>query len=94
MSRKIVIASLGLLALYLLTPSIAYASVESTLSNIQGRLTGSILPLVAILGFIFAGISLVGGSPNGRQYLYLAIMGTVIGFAAESIVTFLRGLVQ
>ena len=78
----------------LLVPAVGYASVESTLTNIQNKLITVILPLVAILGLVFAGLSFVSGSPNARQHLVLAVFGSVIGFGAPSIVTFIRGLVQ
>jgi type IV secretory pathway VirB2 component (pilin) len=78
----------------LLVPVVGYASVESTLANIQNKLITVILPVAAILGLIFAGLSFVSGSPNARQHLTLAVFGAIIGFGAPSIVTFIRGLVQ
>lgn len=72
----------------------AYASVESTLSTMQSRLTGSVLPLVAILGFLYAGFSFVVGSPNARRHLMLAIIGAVVGFGANSILNFIRSMVN
>jgi len=83
-----------LVAGVLLVPEIGYGSVESTLTNIQTKLITVILPLVAILGLVFAGLSFVLGSPGARQHLVLAVLGAVIGFGAPSIVTFIRGLVQ
>lgn len=75
------------------TPEV-YASVESTLSTMQSRLTGSVLPLVAILGFLYAGFSFVVGSPNARRHLMLAIVGAVVGFGANSILNFIRSMVH
>ena len=83
-----------LVAGVLLVPESGYGSVESTLTNIQTKLITVILPLVAILGLVFAGLSFVLGSPGARQHLVLAVLGAVIGFGAPSIVTFIRGLVQ
>ncbi len=82
------------LLLLVALPTIGYCSVESTLTNIQTKLITVILPLVAILGLVFAGLSFVSGSPSARQHLVLAVVGAVIGFGAPSIVTFIRGLVQ
>jgi type IV secretory pathway VirB2 component (pilin) len=81
-------------AVFLLLPTIGYGSVESTLSNIQNRLINVILPLVAILGLVWAGLSFVMGNPNARNHLMLAIFGAVVGFGAPSIVSFIRGLVN
>ncbi len=75
-------------------PSIGYSTVESTLSAIQGKLITTILPLVSILGLVFAGLSFAAGSPNARNHFVLAIIGTVVGFGAPSIIAFIRGLVQ
>jgi type IV secretory pathway VirB2 component (pilin) len=79
---------------YLGFPAIGYGSVESTLSAIQGKLIGTILPLASILGLVFAGLSFAAGSPNARNHLMLAIVGAVVGFGAPSIIAFIRGLVQ
>jgi type IV secretory pathway VirB2 component (pilin) len=75
-------------------PHVGLASVEGTLSAIQSKLITVILPLAAILGLVFAGLSFVMGSQNARGHLVLAIIGAVIGFGAPSIVAFIRGLVQ
>ena len=75
-------------------PDMALATVESTLTLMQTRLITTILPLAAILGLVFAGLSFVMGSPNARGHLVLAIIGAVIGFAAPSLITFIRELVQ
>lgn len=75
-------------------PTLGYCSVESTLSAIQGKLITTILPLVAILGLVFAGLSFAAGSQNARGHLVLAIIGAIVGFGAPSIIAFIRGLVQ
>jgi len=75
-------------------PLITGASVESSLMTIQTKLVGTILPLVAILGFVFAGFSYLSGNANARNHLMLAIVGALVGFGASSIVSFLRGLIQ
>lgn len=79
---------------FFIMPSIGYCSVESTLGAIQGKLITTILPLAAILGLVFAGLSFVMGSPNARGHFVLAIIGAVIGFGAPSIVQFIQGLVH
>jgi type IV secretory pathway VirB2 component (pilin) len=78
----------------LLVPMMAMASVESSLSAIQAKLVGTILPLAAILGLVFAGFSYLSGNPNARAYLAYAIIGSVVGFGAESIISLIRSLVN
>jgi len=82
------------LAVGLLLPEIGFCSVEGSLAAIQMKLITVILPLAAILGLVFAGLSFVAGSANARQHLILAIFGAVIGFGAPSIIAFIRGLVD
>lgn len=91
-SRKYFMFSVLLLAL--LVPTLGYCSVESSLMAVQNRLIGTILPLAAILGLVFAGLSFVAGSPNAKSHLMLAILGAVVGFGAPSIVSWIQGLVH
>jgi type IV secretory pathway VirB2 component (pilin) len=80
--------------LTLAVPLVANASVESSLMAVQSKLIGTILPLAAILGLVFAGLSFVAGSPNARSHLTLAIVGAVVGFGAPSIVSWIQSMIQ
>jgi hypothetical protein len=82
------------IAMAILLPQIGYCSVESSLGAIQSKLITTILPLVAILGLVFAALSFVAGSPNARGHLILALIGAAVGFGAPSIIAFIRGLVS
>jgi type IV secretory pathway VirB2 component (pilin) len=84
----------ALLCLIALVPVLAFGSVESSLSAVQDKLVGTILPLAAILGFVFAGFSYISGNPNARSHLILAIVGAVVGFGASSIVSLIRTLIH
>lgn len=75
-------------------PQLGFCSVESSLGAVQAKLVNTILPLCAILGLVFAGLSFVAGSANARNHLVLAIIGAVVGFGAQSLVMFIRGLVN
>jgi type IV secretory pathway VirB2 component (pilin) len=81
-------------ATILMFPGLAYCSVESSLMAVQSKLITTILPLAAVLGLVFAGLSFVAGSANARNHLVLAIMGAVIGFGAPSIIQFIQQLVN
>lgn len=78
----------------LILPAIAFCSVESSLMAVQTKLIGTILPLAAILGLVFAGLSFVAGSPNARNHLILAMIGAAIGFGAPSIVSWIQSLIH
>jgi type IV secretory pathway VirB2 component (pilin) len=88
-----VIALVGVL-LCLVAPEFAFASVESSMVALQQKLLGTILPLLSVLGLLFAGASYLIGSPNARSYLFAAIIGAGIGFGAESIVSLIRSVVH
>lgn len=75
-------------------PTIAFCSVESSLMAVQNKLVGTLLPLAAMCGLVVAGLSFVAGSPNARRHLTLAIIGAIIGFGAESIVSLIRSLIH
>jgi type IV secretory pathway VirB2 component (pilin) len=75
-------------------PMLGLCSVESSLAAVQSKLIGTILPLVAIIGLVFAGLSFVAGSPNARSHLVLAIIGAAIGFGAPSIVSWIQSLIH
>lgn len=82
------------LILILAFPMLGICSVESSLAAVQTKLIGTILPLVAIIGLVFAGLSFVAGSQNARSHLILAIVGAAIGFGAPSIVSWIQSLVH
>lgn len=79
---------------FLLCPALANASVESSLSAVQEKLVGTLLPLAAMCGLVIAGLSFVAGHANARQHLIYAIIGAIVGFGSESIVSFIRNLIH
>ena len=80
--------------LFAFFPEFAHASVESSLQAVQNKLVGTILPLAAILGFVYAGFSFITGNPSARSHLILAMLGAAVGFGASSLVSFIHGLIQ
>ncbi|HRK09144.1 MAG TPA: hypothetical protein PLZ57_15350 [Pseudobdellovibrionaceae bacterium] len=87
------VALVGSLWMFL-TPMMASASVESSLMAVQSKLINTVLPLVGILGLVFAAFSFFTGSQNARSHLILAIMGAVVGFGAPSIIQFVQSLIH
>jgi len=75
-------------------PVISHASVESSLQAVQDKLVGTLLPLAAMCGLVIAGLSFVAGHANARQHLLYAIVGAIVGFGSESIVSFIRNLIH
>lgn len=91
-SHLILVAVVG--TAILVCPSLAFATVETTLNNFGNYLTGKLLPIVAILGLAFAGFSFITGNPNAKNHLFYAIIGVGVGLGAKSIVDAVRQLVQ
>lgn len=81
-------------AIVAVVPTLAFGSVETSLEAVQAKLVSRILPLTAIVGLIIAGISFAVGHANARQHLFFAILGAVVGFGAESIISFIRALIH
>lgn len=90
----IICTKIFMLVLLIYLPDIAFGSVEGSLAAVQSKLVGTLLPLLAICGLIFAGISFVMGHANARQHLVFAVIGAAIGFGAESIVALIRSLIH
>ena len=82
------------LFLSLLLPFAARASVESSLTDVQSELVGRIMPLAAILAFVFAGFSYISGNPNARMHLTMAIIGAAVAFGASSIMAFIQSMIH
>lgn len=91
---KSILLTLLFITVLLAIPELGYASVESSMVALQQKILGTIMPLLSVLGLLFAGLAYLSGSPNARSYLGAAIMGAVIGFGAESIVTLIRSIVH
>jgi type IV secretory pathway VirB2 component (pilin) len=88
------ISGLVIVSAFVIIPEVAFASVESSLSAVQEKLVGTLLPMAAMLGLVVAGLSFVAGHANARQHLMFAIVGAIVGFGSESIVSFIRGLIH
>lgn len=77
-----------------LLPQIGFASVESSLSGIQTKLTRVILPTISIIGIAWAAFSMMSGNERAKMHMWYAILGSIIGFGAQSIVDFISQTVN
>ena len=78
----------------LLVPELAGASVESSLIGIQTKLTRVILPVISVIGIAWAAFSLLTGNERAKMHIWYAIIGSAIGFGAQSIVDFISQTVR
>ena len=86
----------GYIIAIFLMPQLGLAArygVERTLNNIESSLLQKLLPILASIGLICAGISFAMGNQNARAHLTFAIFGAIIGFLAPHLVDFIRGMV-
>lgn len=75
-------------------PILAFASVESSLIGIQTKLTRVVLPTLSIIAIAWAAFSLMSGNERAKSHVWLAILGSIIGFGAEAIVDFIAQAVR
>ena len=92
--KELIILSTIAACAVVLMPEISNASLESSLLGLQSKLTGVILPVVAVIGICFAGISFFTGNPNAKQHIFYAVIGAAVGFGAQAIVDFLSQVVR
>jgi type IV secretory pathway VirB2 component (pilin) len=75
-------------------PEFAHASLESSLDGIKYKLTGTILPVLSVIGIGMAAVSFFTGNPQAKQHIFYAVIGAIIGFGAQSIVDFISQTVH
>ena len=87
-------ALLLLSGLLLFLPVVGFADVESSLRNIKGQLTGTILPVLSVIGLGLASLSFFTGNPQAKQHIVYAILGCCFGFGAQAIVDFISNMIR
>jgi type IV secretory pathway VirB2 component (pilin) len=91
--KQILIGSL-ISAIIVLTPAFANAGLEDSLFGLKTRITGVILPLLAVIGIAIGAISFFTGNPRAKEHIVYAILGCVFGFGAQAIVDFISQTVH
>ncbi len=94
MNRKQFFFYAVLTAMIFIVPEIGLASVESSLMGIQTKLTRVILPSLSICAIAWAAFSMMSGNDKSKTHLWYAIIATIVGFGAESIVNFISTTVR
>lgn len=94
--RGLATISVGLLiaVLVVATPDIAHADLEGSIRNIKSQLSGVVLPLLSVIGLLFASFSYLTGNPNSKQHITYALIGAGVGFGAQSIIDFISSMVH
>src|ERR1700722_10693006 len=71
-----------------------FADFESSLRGLKTQLTGTILPVLSVMGLGFAALSFFTGNPQAKQHIFYAILGCIFGFGAQAIVDFISSTVH
>lgn len=96
-NKKKMVALCGLLLLAILLvafPDPAYADLENSVRNIRDQLSSTFLPLLSVIGLLFASFSYLTGNPNSRQHITYALIGAAVGFGAQQIINFISSNVR
>ena len=95
MNQKKLFLTLAVIVLALtLVPELSFASVESSLVGIQTKLTRVVLPTLSIIAIAWAAFSLMSGNERAKTHMWYAILGSILGFGAGSIVDFISQAVR
>ena len=95
--KKELVTICGLLlltALLVICPDPAYADLEGSVRNIRNQLSGTFLPLLSVIGLLFASFSYLTGNPNSRQHITYALIGAALGFGAQQIIDFVSSTIR
>lgn len=80
----------GILSLILVSePAFAFG-FESKMQNLTGQLIGTVLPLLSILGLVYAAILALSGDAAAKAKIITVIAVSVVGFLAPSIIQWLQ----
>ena len=93
LNKTILVCAL-ILAIGVFAPDLAHAGLEDSLMGLKTRITGVILPLLAVIGIAFGAISFFTGNPRAKEHIVYAILGCVFGFGAQAIVDFISQTVH
>lgn len=70
-------------------PAFALA-FESKMQNLTGQLIGTVLPLLSILGLVYAAILALSGDAGAKAKIITVIAVSLVGFLAPAIIEWLR----
>ncbi|MCI5072652.1 hypothetical protein MRY82_06920 [bacterium] len=68
----------------------AFGGFESKMSNLTGQLIGVVLPLMSVLGLIYAAFLSISGSAEAKGKIFAVITASAIGFMAPQIIAFIQ----
>lgn len=84
------IPAISTVAVSAFVPALAFASVETMMSNLQSAMLNVLAPIICVGGICYSGFKLAMGDESAKKMLFWSCIGTVITFTAPSILSFLQ----
>ena len=84
----------------LFAPSLSYADgfggsgFESRMENLQNKFINVVLPLMSILGLVYAGVLAASGNEAAKGKIMVIIIGSIVGFLAPHIIGWIKGILS
>ncbi len=81
-----------------LAPEFAFADFgigggfESRMEALQSKFINVVLPLMSIMGLIYAGILAASGNEAAKGKIVIIIIGCIVGFLAPHLIGWIKGI--
>lgn len=96
MNKGLWVLCLGVCLLFCVDPVLAKSwgssGFESRIESLTDSLISILLPLVAILGLLYAAILAASGDEGAKKRMLLVIVASLIGFLAPIIIRWLQSI--
>lgn len=66
--------------------------LESRMDNLQSKFINVILPIMSILGLVYAGIIAASGNEGAKAKILVILIGSIVGFLAPHIILWIKGI--
>lgn len=96
--RMLMLGMLFIVLTGVLAPQFAYAdfgdgsAFESRMESLQNKFINVVLPLMSILGLVYAGILAASGNETAKAKISVIIIGCIMGFLAPHIIGWLKAI--
>lgn len=94
MSFLLVLVGLSLAPAFAGAADFSGSGFESKMESLQGKFINVLLPLVSILGLVYAAILAASGNEGAKGKILVIIGGSIIGFLAPNIIGWIKGILS
>lgn len=86
----LIIPLVAVVGIVLMPDAVMAFGFESKMQNLTSQLIGTVLPLLSILGLVYAAILALSGDAAAKSKIITVISVSLIGFLAPSIIQWLQ----